>query len=235
LKASGALFLRFFSKTFDQPTDFWYMACDQCDFERVSANTRSKIRRAYKNCVVERTEATWLAEHGYECYSAAFSRYRDARAESKAVFQHELLDSVGGPFDFWAVFAKNQLAGYVKCVVGNDYVASVVVKLHPEYLPLYSAYGLWDAVLKKYVTTEGKLVTNGFRAFVHDTNIQDFLRSFGFHEVYRDLKIVYKEPLGLCVRILHPFKSMADVIPDSWGRAAMRAMLAQEEIRRSFL
>jgi hypothetical protein len=217
LKASGALLLRYFSKTFDQPTDFWYVACDRYDFEGVSSNTRSKIRRAYKNCVVERTEATWLADHGYECYSAAFSRYRDARAESKSVFQHELLDSVGGPFDFWAVFA------------------TVVVKLHPEYLPLYSAYGLWDTILKNYVTTEGKLVTNGFRAFVHDTNVQDFLRSFGFREVYCDLKIVYKEPLGLCVRILHPFKSITDVIPDSWGRAAMRAMLAQEEIRRSFL
>ncbi len=235
LEESGALLLRYFSRISDEPTAFWYVACERYDFDGVSHNTRSKIRRAYKRCTVERVDATWLAKEGYGCYSAAFDRYRGARPTSKTIFQRGLLDSVGGPFEFWAVFAGAELAGYAKCVLGDDYVATVVIKLAPEYLPLYSAYGLWDTILKQYVNMEARPVFNGFRALAHDTNVQDFLRKFGFQKVYCDLKIVYRKKLGLCVRVLYPFKLIASLIPDSLGGAGVRAMLAQEEIRRSFL
>jgi hypothetical protein len=235
LEQSGALLLRYFSRIFTEPTGFWYVACERYDFSGLSANTRSKIRRAYKNCKVEKVEAAWLAQNGYECYSSAFARYRGARPESKAVFQHQIMDSVDGPFDFWAVFAGTELAGYTKCVIGDDYVATVVLKFHPDYLPRYSAYALWDAILRNYVVADGKLVTNGFRAFVHDTNVQDFLRTFGFQLVYCDLKVVYQKTLGACVRALYPLRSMVGIIPDSWGGANVRGILVQEKVRRSFL
>ena len=235
LEASRALLLRHFSRTFDKPTSFWYLACDRYDFEAVSRNTRSKIRRAYKNCKVEKADPVWLANHGYKCYSSAYARYAGARPDSEALFQRKLFDSVGGPFDFWGVFAHTELVGLAKCVLGDDYVATVLLKFDPDYLSLYSAYGMWNTILENYVTNEGKLVTNGFRAFVHDTNVQDFLRSFGFRMIYCDLKVVYSRKLGLCVRALYPFRSRLGVIPDSWGGASVRAMLMQEEVRRSFL
>ncbi len=235
LEASGALMLRHFSTISNEPTGFWYLACDRYDFDGVSRNTRSKIRRAYKNCVVQKVDAAWLAEEGYPCYFAAYARYSSARPDRKEIFQRKLLDSVGGPFDFWGVFANTELVGFAKCVLGDNYVATVLVKFDPDYLPRYSAYDLWDTILKNYVLKEGKRVTNGFRAFVHDTNVQEFLLSFGFRVVYCDLKVAYRKGLGLVVRTLYPLKSIFGAIPDSWGGATVRAMLTQEEVRRSFL
>jgi hypothetical protein len=170
LRKSGAFFLRYFSRTVEEPTGFWYTACDRYDFDDLSHKTRNQIRRAYKGCVVRRTDQDWLATHGYDCYATAFARYRNARPDSRETFEKELLDSVGGPFDSWAVFVGSKLAGYSKCAFGEGYATIFVLKLHPDYLSFYPAYSLIDTILKTYVTDERKVVDNGFRSITHDTN-----------------------------------------------------------------
>ena len=142
------------------------------------------------------------------------------------------MDSVGGPFDFWAVFCEGKLATYSKCVVGDDYAAASVLKSHPSYLRLYPVYALMDTMLKTYVVDEHKRVTFGFRSIAHDTNIQEFLEKFGFQKVYCDLKVVYRPSARAFVTVLMPFKSVLDRLP---LRQSFKSVLTQEEIRRSFL
>jgi hypothetical protein len=235
LKRSGTLFLRYFTRTFKEPTEFWYVACDEYEFDKLSSNTRSKIRRGYKSCAVQRVDPAWLAVNGYECYAAAFGRYSNASPVSQRAFEKGLMDSVGGPFDFWAVFCEGKLASYCKCVVGNDYADSVVFKSHPDYLHSYTVYVLMDTILKTYVVAEHKLVTNGFRSISHDTNMQEFTEKFGFHKVYCDLKVVYRPSVGAFVSLLMPFKSVLDRFPNTNLTSGFKSVLTQEEIRRSFL
>jgi len=236
LKRSGTLFLRHFTRTFKEPTDFWYVTCDEYEFDKLSKKTRSYIRRGYKSCIVQRVDPAWLAVNGYECYVAAFGRYRNAYPVSQGEFEKGvLMDSVGGPFDFWAVFCEGKLATYSKCVVGNDYAAVSVLKSHPGYLRFYPVYVLMDTMLKTYVVAEHKLVTNGFRSISHDTNMQEFAEKFGFHKVYCDLKVVYRPSVRAFVSLLMPFESVLNRFPNRNLTSRLKSVLTQERIRRSFL
>jgi len=78
LEKSGALFLRCFTRTSEIPTAFWYTACDEYKSDNLPRKVRSQIRRAYKDCRVERVDPVWLSDHGYACYRAAYSRYTNA-------------------------------------------------------------------------------------------------------------------------------------------------------------
>jgi len=231
LKDSGALLVRYFTRTFDAPTEFWYTSCEQYQFDALSRKARNQIRRAYKTCQVKQIDASWLAANGYECYSAAFARYRKARPQSLASFRRNLLGDQAGPFDFWGVFADEKLIAYAKCAVGDDYVAIVVAKFHPEHLHFYPAYALLDTILKLYVQDRGKPVSNGFRSVAHDTNMQEFLEKFGFHKVYCDLCVVYRPLIGLVVKALYPLQPIVERVRSV---PALGALLTQERIQRTF-
>ena len=158
LKRSGALFLRYFSQTFERPTDFWYVACNQYRFDDLASKTRTQIRKAHKDCRIERVDPTWLAENGYPCYISAFSRYQNAKPESQRQFNKMCIGAIGGPFEFWAAFVGSKLAGFTKCAVAEDWVASQMVKLDPSYMSLNPSSALVDSVLNTYVMRQRKTV-----------------------------------------------------------------------------
>src|SRR5436305_1300790 len=43
LEKSGALLIRHFSATFDRPTDFWFVRCDQYAFDSLPGKLKTKI------------------------------------------------------------------------------------------------------------------------------------------------------------------------------------------------
>ena len=236
LRKSGSLFLRYFTRTFDEPTSFWYTACCEYDPQRVvKSSVRRQLRRAYERCTVQRIDPAWLASNGYDCYAAAFARYRNAWPVSRQSFQADCMHSIGGPFEFWGVFVDDKLAGFAKCVVGTDYVAVLVSKLHPEYLSLYSAYALRDTLLKTYVADLGKTVGGGFRPIAHKTAMHDFLLKFGYRRIHCDLRVVYQPVLRALVSLTYPFKALVDLVPAIGPASSAQILLAQEEIRRSFV
>jgi hypothetical protein len=231
LRQSGALFVRYFSRTFEQPTQFWYTMCNGYNPDSLSAKMRKQIRRAHERCSVRRIKAEWLAAHGYRCYCTAFDRYQNAQPESEESFQKICLDSVGGPIEYWGVFVGDQLAGFQKCVVGPDYAACVVHKLDPSFLRFHSSCALKDTVLKTYVAEQGKTTYHGFRAISHDTEAHEFALKFGCQRVYCDLCVVYKPSVKVLVRLLYPFRKII------CGQNAMagktKVLFNQENIRRS--
>jgi len=230
----GVLFLRYFTQTFATPTPFWYTVCYEYCLQDLARKTRIQIQRAYKACRVERIFPLWLADNGYSCYLAAFAKYRNAWPESRAKFEEECRGSAGGPFDFWGVFVGDQLAGYVKYFVGNEYIAGLEMKLDPRYLSLNSSSALQDTILTIYVANQHKTVYAGFRSLLHDTNIHDFLVRFGYRRVYCDFKLVYRSSVRVFVNLLYSFRKVVDYMPDSgWGNR-IHSLLRHEDIRRSF-
>jgi len=233
LKRSGALLIRYFSKTVEYPTAFWYSSCSEYDMKNLSPKVRGRIRRGYKSCRVERADPDWIAENGYACYTSAFSRYRNAEPDSKEEFQSLCREAIGGPFEFWGVFVGDQLAGYEKFAVGPDYAASLVLKLDPKYLHESIGPAIKDTTLSTYVTDQGKTFHNGFRSVVHETNTHDFLLTLGFKRVYCDLKIVYRPAVKACVDMLYNSRPLLNRLPESSIKSKVLGLLSQEEIRRS--
>ena len=234
LDKSGALMLRYFTRTYDTPTAFWYTECRDYSFENLAGKIRYQIRRAYKHCRIERVDPVWLADHGYPCYLAAYSRYRHAQPESAAMFDKMCRGSAGGPFEFWAAFAEDALAGFGKYFIGEDYVAGTVLKFDPRFYELRLGAAFQDAILNHYVRSQGKSVVIGFRSLVHDTQIHEFVQKFGYERVYCDLKLIYRPLMRAGVNLLYPFRSLLGRVPQSPAAVNLRALLMQEEIQRSF-
>lgn len=234
LDKSGALMLRYFTRTYDTPTSFWYTACHDYSFDSLAAKVRYQIRRAYKHCRIELVDPVWLADHGYPCYVAAHSKYRNARPESREMFDKMCRGAAGGPFEFWAAFAGDELAGFGKYFVGEDSVAGTVLKFDPRFYELRLGTAFQDAVLNHYVRGQSKAVVIGFRSLVHDTQIHEFVLKFGYQRVYCDLKLVYRPLVRAGVNLLYPFRSLLERVPQSSAATNLGALLAQEEIQRSF-
>jgi hypothetical protein len=233
LDRSRALFLRYFTRTVKYPTAFWYTTCREYNFKNLPQKVRTHIRRAYKSCRVERVEPAWLADNGYPCYLAAFSRYRNARPESRARFDEMCTAAPCGPLEFWGVFVEDRLVGFAKCAVGPDYVATLVLKLDPDFMQLSTGNALQDTILKTYVSEQQKPVYAGFRSVVHNTNTHDYLLKLGYTRVYCDLKVVYRPAVRTCVNLLYRGHMLLDRIPESCMKGYIRGLLTQEEIRRS--
>src|SRR5262249_24539192 len=137
LRESGAPFLRYFTQTFERPTEFWYTECSKYSPDKLSKDTRRQIREGRERCAIKIVSPEWLAANGYPCYLSAFARYQNSHPpESLSEFQQSCLAAAGGPFDYWGVFADKKLIGYLKCIIGNDYVACSELKLNPEFLVL---------------------------------------------------------------------------------------------------
>jgi hypothetical protein len=233
LDRSGALFLRYFTRTISEPTDFWYTACNEYSSKKLPQKVRNIIRQGYRNCRVERVDPAWLADNGYPCYTAAFSRYRNAQPESKERFDEMCRGSLGGPFEFWAAFVGDQLAGFAKCAVDHDYAACLVLKLDPNFIRLNISSALKDTILSTYVSEQGKTAYAGFRSVIHQTNLHDFLLKHGYSRVFCDLKIVYRPTVRACVNLLYRCRSFVGCVPDSSIKRNIQGLLTQEEIRRS--
>lgn len=199
-----------------------------------SSNTRSKLRRALRNCEVRRISADEVATAGYEVYRRAFERYTgpDSPVARDRFEPHHL---VTGDFDdiveHWGVYCDSELAGYASnYVFGNTEAAYSTLKFHPDHLRKYSSYALFHRMNEHYLG-EGRVsyVNDGFRSILHGTELQPFLEhNFAFEKAYVGIDAFYRQPYRAILRATFPFRSLIGRVDD---RA--RAMYELERVVRA--
>jgi hypothetical protein len=205
----------------------WYaVICREfTPIERVpSANRRSKLRRALRNCEVRRMSAEELASSGYDVYRAAHARYRGAGAPaSPAAFAAHALASSG--FDdivhHWAVLCDGGIVGYSSnYVFGETEAMYSTLKFHPDHLSKYVSYALLHAMNEFYLVDRGvSYVNDGFRTIRHGTGLQQFLEhDFAFEKAYTGLDVFYRRPVGIALRATFPLRRVIARL-DSRARA----------------
>lgn len=53
------------------------------------------------------------------------------------------------------------------------------------------------------------IITNGSRSIKHETNFNAYLEKyFGFRKAYAKLRVVYRFPFGIIVKLLSPFRKI---------------------------
>jgi len=234
LRASGAWFLRYSSSPCDAPTEWWYVVCDRYDPAALSSKTRNKINRGLRAGRVTLIEPEWLAQHGYSCYLAAHGRYGGASPVSEDAWRRDVLASVGGPFEYWGVFIGQSLAGYCKCVLEANNVATTVGKYDPAYFKDRPVNALVGRLIEHYVGSQKRSMSNGHRAILHDTGMQEFLMDHGFRRQFCRLNIAYRRLLGIAVRVAYPLRgALVKGEGNPLGRR-LGALVTQEGWRRSF-
>jgi hypothetical protein len=238
LNQSNAHFIRWSSDPTEEPTTWWWNVCSSYDKSKLSSNTRSKIKRGTRLCTVDRVSASWLAQHGYECYVSAFQRYTNASPEPFESFRTRIMETADYEdlFQYWAVFCEGRLVGYVKCdIEPKKGVSTNVLKYNPEGLKQYASYALMDTLLTSYVVERALPINNGERTVLHDSNMQDFLLKFGFRRHYCRLNIIYSSPLHHVVNLVYPFRSLVQRLPKHSLFIKVKALLVQESYRRGSL
>jgi len=199
-----------------------------------SSNTRSKLRRALRNCEVRRISADEVATAGYEVYRRAFERYTgpDSPVARDRFEPHHV---VTGDFDdiveHWGVYCAGELAGYASnYVFGNTEAAYSTLKFHPDHLRKYSSYALFHRMNEHYLG-EGRVsyVNDGFRSILHGTELQPFLEhNFAFEKAYVGIDAFYRQPYRAILRATFPFRGLIGRVDD---RA--RAMYELERVVRA--
>ena len=232
LQESGAWFLRYSSDPCEQETQWWYIICDSYDPGTLSSKKRGEIKRAHRNCSVEKIDAQWLSEHGYATYVAAYARYKNSTPVSNDQFRRNIQRTIGGPFEYWGVFVGSDLAGYCQCVVEENNVATNVIKLDPAHLRQYVSYALVDHLCSHYVAQHGMTISNGTRSIAHDTKFQNFLVKLGFRKQFCRLNIMYQPLFRSVIQAIFPFRQMVARLPARGTIHNLQALLLQEEARR---
>ena len=238
IKEHNSYFARWTSN-FDchQQTDFWYVINDRhLKIEDYSKNTRSKIRRGLKNCIVKVVSLDKIKEIGYECYKYAFENYNThLQPKSNLEFADDL-DTLDREWEFWGVFFDGKLIGYSQNRIVKDYCDYSTIKFHPKYLKYYPSYALFFS-MNNYYLNEMKFqyVNDGARSISHETNIQEFLiQKFQFRKAYCKLHLSYSYKFKMIILLLYPLKSIIGFLNNKFAKK-VSSVLKQETIRRSFL
>jgi len=233
VKKSKALFLRYTTGPMTTPTNWWNIVCRHYDFNSVSSNTRSKIRRGTRRLEIEQVSPDWLCRQGYECHVKCYQRYKHALPKSKKEFEsflHSLREQ--SIFNVWACSKKGELLGYIICLVESNGVFMHTIDITPAGLHDYAAYAMIHRILEYYVNEKGLPVSNGSRSIAHETDMQDFLRKLGFEREYAELHIIYRPDIKLIVSLLYPFRNILKFMNRIPLINKVSSVLFQEEIAR---
>jgi len=237
LKLENAFLARWVTE-FDceRETEFWYVICDKnLEINDYSLNTRSKIRRGLKKCVVMKITKQEIIENAYDVYKNAFLKYTTySICKTKINFIHEI-KSLGAEWEFFGVYYKEKLIAYCMCSLNDGTCNYSTIKFHPQYLKYYSSYALFYTMNRYYLSERNlKYVNDGARNLVHKTNIQDFLiTKFGFRKAYCRLHVIYNPILRFIIMFIYPLRFAFYRFNNKFA-VKITALLWQEKIIRSF-
>ena len=221
-------------------TGWWYIIKDApFEIESLSKNSRKHIRGAFRKVYVKKVDPLNCIDDLYECYHAAFLKYKQADNEASAEnFRKGCLLSSKKGIEYWAGFAidSNKMIGYMTIKSHDCWAEIQTAKFHPDYLNLLVSDALYATVLDNYLNKLGmSYVSSGSRSINHVTNTQEYKEShFGYRKCFCKLHIIYRQPLKLVVALTYPFRRIINVLGNKFGVAHhLSAILKMEEIARS--
>ena len=235
-----ALFVRW-EDLFDQlsTAEWWHVIKDELeDFDSLSKNTRSKVRRGAKGFVVGATGRNSILVEGYEVYRSAFDRYQTFEDRlSEQAFQQAVAD-LPGETEFWAVWEQESghMVAFSENLVRDNACFFNTIWFEPNALRVYAGYLLIHEMNKHYLNERGlRYVSDGARNINHQTAVHEFLeQKFKFRRAYARLRVVYFPGVGILVKLLYPFRTLFSVRSASLLQK-IAVVLEQERIRRACL
>lgn len=208
-----ALFARW-TEDFDckEETSWWYVIKDTpFDIYALKAKRRYEINKGLKNFDVRIIDACDYAKELYHVTKNAYLQYPEKYRPS--IEYNSFLNSIDGwkKHRVYGAFHResNKLCGYAWVDIYETYVDFACMKADPSY----EKYGVNAAIVFGIVDSFNEkmdghfYICDGSRNSVHETNFQDYLEKyFGFRKAFCRLKMKYRFPVGLIVRILYPWR-----------------------------
>ena len=196
------------------PTNWYFTIKDnEYDLSKLPSKKRYEITKAHKFCKAEQIKPIEHLEELFYCYRAAFTAYPEKYRPKEILFSdfknyiQLLSNSENNEFYATRLLDNKQLIGFLIINRKGKFVGLSQLKTNPAYEKYNSNASLVDYVLTKY-NKELKncdiIFTNGSRSIKHETNFNVYLEKyFGFRKAYAKLRVVYKFPFGIIVKLLY--------------------------------
>ena len=171
-------------------TGWWYIIKDTLfNIDELSKNSKKHIKEAFRKVRVEKINPADYVDALYECYHAAYLKYKMADNEASCEnFKRSCIKSEKGGIDYWVGFAldSNKIIGYMTIVPHDDWAIIQTSMFHPEFLNLRVSDALYATVLEHYLNDVGMhYVSSGTRSINHVTNTQEYKEShLGYRKCY---------------------------------------------------
>ena len=202
-----------------EPTEWWFtIKDDEYDLSKLQSKKRYEITKAHKFCRTEEINPFEKIEELFEVYKESFTAYPERYRPKAILFEpfKEYISSLvkTGLHEFYATYYKTEekMCGFLIIAHKENFITLKQQKTIPEYEKYNCNASLIDFVLSKYnekLKKKEVIFTNGSRSIKHETNFNAYLEKyFGFRKAYANLRIVYRFPFGVIVKILRPFRKL---------------------------
>lgn len=219
-------------------TQWWYCIRDgKVNIEELPKQARKNIRKGLKNCDVRKVSRDDYFDQIYDCYVAAWRRYKNA-GRAMAVEEFRRFYDCRQDLTFWAAFEREteKLVGYLTVDEKNDYAEICQAKFHPEYLHIQVSAAIYYTVLMHYLEEKNmKYVSSGTKSINHETNSQEYKEStFGYRKAYCRLHVVYNPKVRWVVRVLYSVRGVLRRLDSIRVVHLINAVLKMEEVAEGY-
>jgi len=217
-------------------TGWWYVIRESpFDLSELSVSSRRNIRKALRNCRVEKIDPSEWVEDLWRVFNEAIVRYENYKVPfDKDGFVSEWVNN--GNKEFWAGYDNktDRMIGYAIFDVHTDWVNFRFAKYSAQYLKLRVSDAINTIVLKYYLNEAGKrYVSDGQRSILHKTNVQTYLiEHFGYRKAYCRLHVRYRKLVEILVKIMYPIRKVLRKFDAIDGIHHLNSLLIMEEIVR---
>ena len=220
-------------------TGWWYVIKDApFESDKLSANSRKKIRQSMKKCTVRRIDAIENIDALYECFKQAFRRYENAtNYSSYESFKQGCIRDAKAGLEYWACYddESSLLIGYMIITIYKDCVELNTTKLHPDFLKKGTSAALYSTVLDHYLNLKKKkYLVSGTRNINHKTNTEEYkIGTFGYRRAYCKLNVVYNPKFKWVIDFLYLFRRILRMFDNVSKIHQVNAVLLMEGIKRN--
>ena len=215
-------------------TGWWYVIREgPFNLSELSASSRRNIRKALRNCRVEKIDPELYIDDLWRVFNEAIIRYRNYEMPfDKDVF---VRDWICSGKDFWAGYDNTgQMIGFAVFEVHEKWVDYQVAKYSVQYLKLRVGDAINATVLDYYLNKRGKkYVSDGERSILHKTNVQKYLMEhFDYRKAYCRLHVLFRKRLQVLIKLLFPIRKLLRCLDGIQRVHKINSLLIMEEIVR---
>ncbi|WP_297812646.1 hypothetical protein [uncultured Methylophaga sp.] len=215
---------------------WWHVIKDRPEaMVNLPKKTRYSIRKASELYFAKAVSLQRIIDDGYPVYRRSYERYDTHEPMLSETDFCEAVQNLPKQTEWWGIFERetDRLVAFSENYIESDTCFFVSMWLEPDAMKKFAGYLLFHEMELHYLDVRGfKYVSDGARSLSHDTNIHDFLmRKFNYRKAYSRLHVVYRNWLGLAIKLAYPFRNVIYRLPLNLFRKAS-VLLRQESIRR---
>ena len=219
-------------------TNWWFVIKERpFEFADLSSSARRNIRRALRNCRVEKIDPTLYSEDLWRVFNEAVQRYENYETN---ITRDEFINQVHNKAsveEYWGGFDNKTglMIGYAIFIVHENWVKYHKSRYSTAHLKLRVSDAINARVLEYYLNEKKKwYVSDGTRSILHKTNFQTYLiEHFGYRKAYCQLHLKYRYSIKILVDLLYPFRGALKAFDSITAVHKLNALMEMQEIVRN--